>query len=60
MKKAQSTHVLIRFKKYEKPPPEYFSCLILKISKIIGTEEHLSKKIATCLGPIDKPTPDRT
>lgn len=43
MKKVQSTRALIRLKKYERPPPEYFTCLVLKISKIIGTEAHLSK-----------------
>lgn len=47
MKKVQSTHALIRLKKYEKPPPEYFAFLILEISKIIGTDALLSKKTAT-------------
>ena len=36
--RVSSTHMLIKLKKYEKPPPEYFSCLIAKISRLVEEE----------------------
>jgi hypothetical protein len=36
MKKHLNTHALIKLKKYEKPPSEYFTTLRLKIALRVG------------------------
>lgn len=37
MRKLRSTHILIKLKKYEKPPSGYFHRLSLRISEIVET-----------------------
>lgn len=39
--KVSNTHILIRLKKYEKPPPEYFLCLVERVSRIVVGEKPL-------------------